>query len=52
MKLDANQRRALELLAKAGPLGHTTELMLAHGFTANMVTGLVRRRSPRHSAKR
>jgi len=36
------QRRALRLLAEAGQRGITVALMLAHGFAAEMLTGLVR----------
>jgi len=38
--LSAEQRRALELLA-GGSRGATETLMLAHGFTADMLAGLV-----------
>jgi len=34
-------RRALKVLAKAGPRGVTEAIMLAHGFTADMQAGLV-----------
>jgi hypothetical protein len=36
------QRRALRLLGEAGQRGITVALMLAHGFAAEMLTGLVR----------
>jgi hypothetical protein len=42
MKLDAEQRRALNLLADAGPRGSTAAILMAHGFTAEMLAGLVR----------
>jgi hypothetical protein len=37
MKLDAEQRRALNLLADAGPRGSTAAILMAHGFTAEML---------------
>jgi hypothetical protein len=42
MKLGADQRRALRLLADAKASGCTEALLLAHGFTAELVAGLVR----------
>jgi hypothetical protein len=39
--LSAEQRRALELLA-AGPRGYTKGRLLADGFTADMLSDLVR----------
>ena len=42
MKLDRKQRRALELLAGAGPLGYTQATLLAHGFTNELSADLVR----------
>jgi hypothetical protein len=41
MALSRTHRRALKVLAKAGPRGVTEAFMLAHGFTAEMLTGLV-----------
>ncbi len=41
MKLSRTHRRALKVLANAGPRGVTEALMLAHGFTADMLAGLV-----------
>ena len=38
----AEQRRALNLLADAGPRGSTAAILMAHGFTAEMLAGLVR----------
>ena len=39
-RLSASARRVLEMLAADEP-GITESLMLAHGFTARMLTGLV-----------
>src|ERR1700680_3734792 len=45
MKLDADQRRALELLAAAGPRGISEDLMInAHMFELNVLVGLIRER--------
>jgi hypothetical protein len=41
MTLDADQRRALNLLAGAEPRGLNEAILLAHGFTAEMLTDLV-----------
>ena len=41
MSLNAEQRRALELLA-GGPRGYTKALLLADGFTVDMLADLVR----------
>jgi hypothetical protein len=41
MGLSRTHRRALKVLVKAGPRGVTEALMLAHGFTADMLAGLV-----------
>jgi hypothetical protein len=41
MALSLTHRRALKVLAKAGPLGVTEALMLAHGFTTDMLADLV-----------
>jgi hypothetical protein len=40
MTLDTAQRRALALLADAGLRGHTAELLLAQGFTAETLADL------------
>ena len=42
MTLSREQCRALELLAGAGPLGYTQATLLAHGFTSELLAGLVR----------
>jgi hypothetical protein len=42
MMLDAEQRRALTLLAKAGTLGLTETMMQAHGFKLYMIADLAR----------
>ena len=41
MALNWSDLQALKVLAKAGPLGVTEALMLAHGFTTDMLAGLV-----------
>ena len=40
MALSWTHRRALEVLAKAGPRGVTEALMLAHGFAADLLADL------------
>jgi hypothetical protein len=40
-RLDAEQRRALAMLATAGRNGTTQALLSAHGFDASMIAGLV-----------
>jgi hypothetical protein len=42
MALSWTDLRALKVLAKAGPLGVTEALMLAHGFTTDMLALLIR----------
>ena len=42
MKLTTDQLRALRLLADAGPRGATDGLLVAHGFDADLLVGLVR----------
>jgi hypothetical protein len=42
MRLTADQRRALAMLADAGPRGCTESIMLAHGFKLAMLAELVR----------
>jgi hypothetical protein len=42
MAVSRDQRRALRLLAGYSPLGVTETIMLAHGFTIEMLTALVR----------
>jgi hypothetical protein len=42
MMLDAEQRRALALLAKAGTRGCTETMMQAHGFELYMIASLLR----------
>ena len=39
-RLDAEQRRALAMLATAGRNGTTQALLSAHGFDASMIAGL------------
>jgi hypothetical protein len=41
--LTAEQRRALALLASAGLNGASQAWLMAHGFCASMIAGLVRR---------
>jgi hypothetical protein len=41
-QLSAEQRRALEMLATAGPHGCTGAAMFARGFTIDMLADLVR----------
>jgi hypothetical protein len=41
MALNWSDLQALKVLAKAGPLGVTEALMLAHGFTTDMLADLV-----------
>jgi hypothetical protein len=43
LRLSAEQRRALALLATAGNNGATQSLLNAHGFRASLVAGLVDR---------
>ncbi len=43
MSLTADQRRALAMLATAGPDGVAQSLLSAHGFDATMIAGLVNR---------
>ncbi len=43
MSLSADQRRALAVLAIAGPNGATQPFLVAHGFGGAMITGLVNR---------
>jgi len=40
--LDSEQRRAIEILAGAGPLGFTDTTLLAHGFSIELLIGLIR----------
>jgi hypothetical protein len=40
MMLSTNQRRALKLLADAGPNGFTEHVLLVHGFDIEMLIGL------------
>ena len=42
MSLGREQRRALELLADAGPGGCTDDLLFAHGFTTDLLGDLLR----------
>jgi hypothetical protein len=42
MVLTAEQRRALSLLARVGTTGITEALLLANGFTVEMLKGLIR----------
>jgi hypothetical protein len=42
MRLNTDQMRALRLLDEAGPRGCTETVMLAHGFTRELLAGLVR----------
>jgi hypothetical protein len=45
MKFNADQRRALELLAAASPRGIPEDLMInAHMFELNVLVGLIRER--------
>jgi hypothetical protein len=41
--LSIERRRALEMLATAGPDGATQALLSAHGFDASLIAGLVNR---------
>jgi hypothetical protein len=41
-RLSAEQRRALAILAGAGQRGCTDQFMMAHGFTFDILAGLVR----------
>ena len=41
-RLSAEQRRALAILADAGQRGCTDQLMMAHGFTFDILAGIVR----------
>jgi hypothetical protein len=41
-RLTAEQRRALAMLANAGQSGCADAFMMAHGFTVDMLAGLVR----------
>jgi hypothetical protein len=38
--LDHEQRRALQVLAISGPSGFTGDIMLAHGFSIQLLDGL------------
>ena len=40
MTLSAEQRRALHILADAGPRGATVEALMVHGFAAEILAGL------------
>jgi hypothetical protein len=42
MTLSQDQRRALEMLANAGPRGSTIDTLIANGFPAEMLADLVR----------
>jgi hypothetical protein len=42
MTLSQDQRRALEMLADAGPRGSTIDTLIANGFAAEMLADLVR----------
>jgi hypothetical protein len=41
-KLNAGQRRALAILAGAGPRGCAEAILMAHGFPIEVLAGLVR----------
>ena len=41
-KLNGGQRRALAILAGAGPRGCAEAILMAHGFPIEVVAGLVR----------
>jgi len=41
MTLSAEQRQALEMLADAGESGSTLDMLVANGFTAELLEGLV-----------
>ena len=41
MTLSAEQRRALEMLADAGESGSTLDMLVANGFPAELLAGLV-----------
>jgi hypothetical protein len=41
MTLSAEQRRALEMLADAGESGSTFDMLVANGFPAELLAGLV-----------
>jgi hypothetical protein len=43
MSLTAEQRRALAVLARAGPTGCSQTLLMAHGFCISMIAGLIKR---------
>jgi hypothetical protein len=42
MKLTTDQMRALRLLNEAEPRGCTEAILLAHGFTRELLAGLIR----------
>jgi hypothetical protein len=41
-RLSAEQRRALAVLAASGQIGFTDQLMMAHGFTFDLLANLIR----------
>jgi len=41
-RLKAEQRRALQMLAGSGPSGATEAIMLAHGFSDELLDGITR----------
>jgi hypothetical protein len=43
MSLNADQRRALTILATAGLAGATQSFLAAHGFSRAMISGMVNR---------
>jgi hypothetical protein len=51
LKVSADRRRALALLA-ASPDGCTEAIMLAHGFTVELMVGLIRARLATAKAER
>ena len=42
MTLSAEQRRALRVLAKAGPRGLTEAMLMAHGFPVDLLASFAR----------
>jgi hypothetical protein len=41
-RLKAEQRRALQMLASSGPSGATEAILLAHGFSDELLDGIAR----------
>ena len=41
-RLDLEQRRALQMLASSGPSGLTEAILLSHGFSIELLVGIVR----------